>query len=102
MVVMMTLVLCHATQNCCIMTLTLLDVFHKPFWCVSSPVSVKVAGKTLSYDYGGEHFLMEHQSSEGRVEMKLVRLKEEQQFFVISLVLHVPLQRVNKHFSTRY
>lgn len=84
------------------MTLTLLDEFQKPFWCVSSPVGIKAAGNMLSYDYSGEHFLMEHQSSEGKVELKLVRLKEEQQFFLVSLVLYVPLLKVNEHFSTQY
>nr|XP_046234804.1 F-box only protein 15-like isoform X2 [Scatophagus argus] len=91
-----------SVENCCIITLTLLDEFQKPFWCVSSPVCITMARKTLSYDYSGKHFLMEHHSAEGKVEMKLVWLKEQEQFFLISLTVCIPLCKVNKHFSTEY
>ncbi|XP_039983475.1 F-box only protein 15 [Xiphias gladius] len=80
---------CEALQgtveNCCIMSLTLLDEFRKPFWCVSSPVSMEMEKTTVSYDYDGEHFLIHYLDSDGQVKMKLV--KE---------------QNVNKHFSREY
>ncbi|XP_054480327.1 F-box only protein 15-like [Anoplopoma fimbria] len=91
-----------SVENCCIMTLTLLDEFQKPFWCVSSSVFVVRAKMALSLDYGGELFLMHFHDPEGRVKMKLVWLKEQKQFFVISLVVFVPVVKVNKHFSTAY
>uniref|UniRef100_A0A3Q3W7M2 F-box domain-containing protein n=1 Tax=Mola mola TaxID=94237 RepID=A0A3Q3W7M2_MOLML len=88
--------------NCCIMTLTLLDEFQKPFWCVSSPICISMAKKMLSKDYSGEHFVMHYQTPEGKVVMKLVWLKEQKQFFLISLAIYVPVSKVNKHFSTEY
>uniref|UniRef100_A0A665UAI8 F-box domain-containing protein n=1 Tax=Echeneis naucrates TaxID=173247 RepID=A0A665UAI8_ECHNA len=88
--------------NCCIMTLTLLDEFHKPFWCVSSPICITMAKMSLSFDYSGEHFLMNYQNPEGQVKMKLVWLKEQKQFFLISLTVYVSLSKVNQHFSRDY
>ncbi|XP_044042581.1 F-box only protein 15-like isoform X4 [Siniperca chuatsi] len=91
-----------SVENCCIITLTLLDEFQKPFWCVSSPICIMMAKKTLSFDYSGEHFLMEYQNSDGQVKMKLVWLKEQKQFFLISLTVYVSVFKVNKHFSRDY
>lgn len=84
------------------MTLTLLDVFQKPFWCVCSPITITMAKQPLSYDYSGEHFLMWYHSPDGQVKMKLVWLKEEKQFFLISLALYISVSKVNKHFSREY
>uniref|UniRef100_A0A3B4FYB2 F-box domain-containing protein n=1 Tax=Pundamilia nyererei TaxID=303518 RepID=A0A3B4FYB2_9CICH len=88
--------------NCCVMTLTLLDEFQKPFWCVSTPVTISVVKKSQSLGYSGTNFLMVYRSSEGQVKMKLVRLKEQQQFFLVSLTLYVSILKVNAHFSTKY
>uniref|UniRef100_A0A3B4UGC2 F-box protein 15 n=1 Tax=Seriola dumerili TaxID=41447 RepID=A0A3B4UGC2_SERDU len=89
-------------QNCCIMSLTLLDEFRKPFWCVSSPVSMQLEKTAISYDYDGEHFLIHYLDSDGQVKMKLVWMKEERQFVVISLVIYVSVFNINKHFSRDY
>ncbi|KAM7367372.1 hypothetical protein PAMP_015277 [Pampus punctatissimus] len=91
-----------SVENCCIMTLTLLDEFQKPFWCVSSPIYVTMAKKPLSFDYSGEHYLTAFQNSDGQVKMRLVWLKEQKQFFLISLTVYVSVCKVNKHFSTEY
>lgn len=93
-----------SSQNCCVLTLTLLDEFQRPFWCVSSPVRIRMAdlGSHSSSDYSGEHFGLEHHDSEGKVEMRLVWLKEEKQFFLIALSVYVPLAKVNQHFGTKY
>ncbi|XP_041823410.1 F-box only protein 15 isoform X2 [Melanotaenia boesemani] len=40
-----------AIENCCIMSLTLLDEFRKPFRCVSCPVVMKPEKSPVSYDY---------------------------------------------------
>ncbi|KAG8009421.1 F-box only protein 15, partial [Nibea albiflora] len=71
-----------AVQNCCIMSLTLLDEFKRPFWCVSSPVSMTLEKTPVSYDYDGEHFLIHYQDSDGQVKMELVWMKEQKQFFL--------------------
>ena len=89
-------------QNCCIMNLTLLDEFKKPFWCVSSPVSMELKKTPVSYDYDGEHFLIHYQDSEGQVDMKLVWMKEQKRFVLISLVVCVTVSKVNEHFSRDY
>ncbi|XP_005475861.1 F-box only protein 15 isoform X1 [Oreochromis niloticus] len=91
-----------SVENCCIMTLTLLDDFQKPFWCVSTPVTISMVKKSQSFDYSGTDFLMVYRSSEGQVKMKLVWLKEQQQFFLVALTLYVSILKVNAHFSTKY
>ncbi|XP_038563964.1 F-box only protein 15-like isoform X4 [Micropterus salmoides] len=91
-----------SVENCCILSLTLLDEFRKPFWCLSSPIWVRMAKHTLSFDYDGEPFLMDHQDSDGKVKMRLVWLKEQKQFFLISLSVYVSIFKVNKHFSRDY
>ncbi|XP_023272573.1 F-box only protein 15 [Seriola lalandi dorsalis] len=91
-----------AVENCCIMSLTLLDEFRKPFWCVSSPVSMQLEKTAISYDYDGEHFLIHYLDSDGQVKMKLVWMKEKRQFVVISLVIYVSVFNINKHFSRDY
>ncbi|XP_029313767.1 F-box only protein 15 isoform X2 [Cottoperca gobio] len=95
---------CEALQgtveNCCIMSLTLLDEFKNPFWCVGSPVAMALQTTPVSYDYDGEHFLIHYQDSDGRVKMELV--KEQKQFLLISLVVFVTVCKVNKHFSKDY
>lgn len=89
-------------QNCCIMNLTLLDEFRKPFWCVGSPVSMEPEKTPVSYDYNGEHFLIHYQDSDGQLEMELVWMKEQKQFVLISLVVYVTVGKVNQHFSRDY
>ncbi|XP_022056616.2 F-box only protein 15-like [Acanthochromis polyacanthus] len=91
-----------SVENCCIMTLTLLDEFQTPFWCVSSPVSIQAAKKSPSSDYSDDHFLMDYYDSEGKVKMVLVWLKEQNQFFLISLSLFVAVYKVNQRFSRNY
>ncbi|XP_074478193.1 F-box only protein 15 [Sebastes fasciatus] len=97
---------CEALQgsvkNCCIMNLTLLDEFRKPFWCVGSPVSMEPEKTPVSYDYNGEHFLIHYQDSDGQLEMELVWMKEQKQFVLISLVVYVTVGKVNQHFSRDY
>ncbi|XP_073336433.1 F-box only protein 15-like isoform X2 [Pagrus major] len=91
-----------SVENCCIVTLTLLDEFQKPFWCISSPIYTTMAKNSLSFDYSGEQFVMEYQDSEGKVKMKLVWLKEQKQFFLVSLTVCISVFKVNKRFSRRY
>ncbi|XP_071382174.1 F-box only protein 15 [Centroberyx affinis] len=89
-------------ENCCMMSLTLLDESQKPFWCVSSPVSMVLAKTPVSYDYDGEHFMIHYQDSEGLVKMKLVWMKEQKQFFLVGLIAYVAVNKVNKYFSRDY
>ncbi|XP_042366772.1 F-box only protein 15 [Plectropomus leopardus] len=91
-----------AVENCCIMSLTLLDEFKKPFWCVGSPVSLELEKTSVFYDYDGEHFQIHYQDSDGQVKMKLVWMKEQKQFVVIGLVVCVTVSKVNEHFSRDY
>ncbi|KAM9337212.1 F-box only protein 15 [Symphorus nematophorus] len=89
-------------QNCCIMSLTLLDEFRKPFWCVSSPVSMMLEKTPNSYDYDDEPYLIHYQDSDGQVKIKLAWMEEQKQFFIISLVVYLTVSKINKHFSRDY
>ncbi|XP_061815721.1 F-box only protein 15-like isoform X4 [Nerophis lumbriciformis] len=70
-----------SVEMCCVMVMTLLEEAHKPLWCVSRPVSIQM-------------------DAQGEVRMTLVRLKEQGQFFVVSLVLS--LFKEDRPLSTRY
>ncbi|XP_068442874.1 F-box only protein 15-like isoform X2 [Clinocottus analis] len=89
-------------ENCCILSLTLLDEFQKPFWCVSSSVFVAAAVTPPSDDYAGEHFLLRFLQPEGRLRMELVRLTGPRQFMLIGLVLQLPVLKVNERFGREY
>ncbi|XP_068995486.1 F-box only protein 15-like [Embiotoca jacksoni] len=93
-----------SVENCCIMTSTLLDEFQKPFWCVSSPVCVTTAKAPppRCFDYSGEHFAMGHRSPDGEVRMTLVWLKEQKQFFLVSLAVYVALYKLNERFGQKF
>ncbi|XP_013770936.1 F-box only protein 15 isoform X2 [Pundamilia nyererei] len=97
---------CEALQgtveNCCIMSLTLLDEFRKPFKCVTSPVSAELERTPVCYDYDGEHYLIHYQDSDIQVKMRLVWMNEQKQFILISLVVYVSVCYVNKYFSRDY
>ncbi|KAJ8376593.1 hypothetical protein SKAU_G00071730 [Synaphobranchus kaupii] len=90
-------------QNCCMMTLTVLDEAQNPFCCVSTPITMTLSKKeSLSYDYQGERFFMWHQDSEVKVKIELVWLAEQEQFFLTNLVIYIATAKVNKHFGRRY
>lgn len=93
---------CVVVQNCCFLTVTLLEEFQKPFWCVSAPVCLRMAPGGPPCDYSGEHFLLEQCEAEGEVALRLVWLREQQQFLLVSLVVCVPVSKVNRHFGTAY
>lgn len=84
------------------MTLTLLDEFRKPFWCISSPVSVELQQTPISYDYDGEHYRIDFEDSDGKVHMELVSVKEQKQLLLVNLVIYLSTFKVNKHFNREY
>uniref|UniRef100_A0A673AR09 F-box domain-containing protein n=1 Tax=Sphaeramia orbicularis TaxID=375764 RepID=A0A673AR09_9TELE len=92
----------HNYKNCCIMSLTLLDEFEKPFWCVSSPVSMKIEKSDVSYDYDSEQFLIHYKDTDGQVKMDVVHMKEQRQFVLINLDVYVATCKVNNHFGRNY
>ncbi|XP_061569498.1 F-box only protein 15 isoform X2 [Cololabis saira] len=97
---------CEALQgtveNCCIMSLTLLDEFRKPFRCATSPVSMELDDTSVCYDYDGDQYMIHYQDSGIQVKMQLVQLKDQKQVILISLVVFLSVGDVNKHFSRDY
>lgn len=91
-------------QNCCVLNVTLLDEFRKPFWCVSTPVCARPLESCVCYDRGGQRFLIHHRDSDGQVRVELVRAEEQQQqqVFLVGLVVSVPVDKVNQHFGRDY
>lgn len=58
---------------------------------------------SVCYDRDGEHFLIHHQDSDGQVKMELIRTEEQQQkVFLVSLIVYVTVDKVNKHFGKNY
>ncbi|XP_043960403.1 F-box only protein 15 isoform X1 [Gambusia affinis] len=90
-----------SVENCCIMSLTLLDEFGNQFSCVTTPISMELEKAAASYDYDGEHYLIQHEDSNIQVKMQLVK-KTAKKHFVVSLIVYVSVLFVNKHFSRDY
>uniref|UniRef100_A0A8C4RSC9 F-box protein 15 n=1 Tax=Erpetoichthys calabaricus TaxID=27687 RepID=A0A8C4RSC9_ERPCA len=90
------------TEDSCFMDLTVLDEAQNPFWCVSTPVSLKSSHQSIAYDYVGQYYIVSFQDSCGKVQMELVWLEEQEQFFIINLVLYISTEKVNMHFGTQY
>ncbi|XP_032406720.1 F-box only protein 15 [Xiphophorus hellerii] len=88
-------------ENCCIMSLTLLDEFGNQFSCVTTPISMELEKAAVSYDYDGEHYLIQHEDSNIQVKMQLVKMTAKKHF-VVSLIVYVSVLFVNKHFSRDY
>ncbi|XP_069776475.1 F-box only protein 15 [Narcine bancroftii] len=90
-------------QHCCLMDVTILEEAEKPFWCVSSPVALQsVSTSGIRYSYMGERQTIDYKDHEGQVHMELTWLEEEQQYYVVNLVLYLSVRKVNAWFATAY
>uniref|UniRef100_A0A3Q2XJC1 F-box domain-containing protein n=1 Tax=Hippocampus comes TaxID=109280 RepID=A0A3Q2XJC1_HIPCM len=80
-------------QNCCVLTLTVIEDIYKPLWCVSAPVCVRASAERprgrSDYYSDGKRLLLLHEDARGLLKMTLVRLKEPHQLFVVSLAVSV-------------
>ncbi|KAI4874991.1 hypothetical protein NFI96_017663, partial [Prochilodus magdalenae] len=83
-------------QNCCMMTVTVLDEGQKPLWCISSAVPL------LLSTYNEEEFVLLHQDMKGKVRMNFVWMQDMQQYFLISLLVRVSVPKLNKLFSREF
>lgn len=87
------------------MSLTLLEEHGKPFWCITTPVSIKVDkahNAAVCYDYDSATYLMNYQDSDSQVKMKFAWLIEKQQFVLVSLTVYLSVKRVNEFFGREY
>ncbi|XP_027534024.1 F-box only protein 15 isoform X4 [Neopelma chrysocephalum] len=90
-------------KDCYMMNLTLFDEIGEPFWCFSAPVCMELSSKTSGlYDYMGHIYTTNYADSEGKVCVKLVWLEETRQYIIVSLVLYVSTEKVNKWYGTNY
>ncbi|XP_059827419.1 F-box only protein 15 isoform X1 [Hypanus sabinus] len=90
-------------QHCCLMDVTVLDEAEKPFWCVSSAVALQtVPASDIRYRYLGKRQTIDYKDHEGKVHMELMWLEEEQQYYVVNLVLYLTVEKVNAWFATSY
>ncbi|XP_032874811.1 F-box only protein 15 isoform X1 [Amblyraja radiata] len=90
-------------QHCCLMDVTVLDETEKPFWCISSPVALQsTSTPDIRFSYLGQRQTIEYKDHEGKVHMELIWLEEQQQYFIVSLVLYLNVRKVNAWFSTSY
>nr|XP_054595875.1 F-box only protein 15 isoform X2 [Nothobranchius furzeri] len=88
-----------AVENCCFLSLTLVDEFQKPFWCISSPVYTVPVPRE---DYGSDNYMLLFQQPDGRAYMQLVWLEEQNQFLLIDLTISIPVHKINRRFSRTY
>ncbi|XP_067837557.1 F-box only protein 15-like isoform X2 [Heptranchias perlo] len=90
-------------QHCCLMDVTVLDEAEKPFWCVSSPVAMhSVCSPAIRYSYLGKWQTIDYKDPEGKIHMELMWLEEEEQYYIVNLVLYLSVKKVNAWFATNY
>ncbi|XP_026882202.2 F-box only protein 15 [Electrophorus electricus] len=89
-------------KNCCMMTLTILDEALRPFWCVSSPVTLLLVRCPLMEEsYSSEQFLMRYCDAKGEVKMNFVWMQGLQQYFLIGTQIRISMDKLSKHFRER-
>ncbi|KAK1785847.1 hypothetical protein P4O66_003218 [Electrophorus voltai] len=89
-------------KNCCMMTLTILDEAQRPFWCVSSPVTLLLVRCPLMEEsYSSEQFLMRYCDAKGEVKMNFVWMQGLQQYFLIGTQIRISMDKLSKHFRER-
>ncbi|XP_049637621.1 F-box only protein 15 [Suncus etruscus] len=88
-------------QNCSILDATLLDECRRPFWCLSIPVCLVQADSKIP-QLRGPTYSVDYADAEGRVHLELLWLKETGEFIIISLVLFLSIDKVNRWFGTCY
>lgn len=85
------------------MDVTLLDEYGKPFWCFSSPVCMRARpGPHDSARALGQASCIDYEDAAGAVHMELVRIRETEEYFVVSLVLRLRLARVDRRSGMRH
>nr|XP_014340882.1 PREDICTED: F-box only protein 15 isoform X2 [Latimeria chalumnae] len=90
-------------QNCFILDVTVLDEAEKPFWCISSPVSMQaVVKQSALYDYMGQSYMVSYSDTDGKIYMELVWMEESEQYYILNLVLYLSAEKVNHWFGTNY
>ncbi|XP_072323254.1 F-box only protein 15 isoform X6 [Scyliorhinus torazame] len=90
-------------QHCCLMDVTILDEAEKPFWWVSSPVAMHPdCTPGVRYSYLGKRQAVDYKDGEGKVHMELMWLEEENQYYIVNLVLFFTVKKINAWFSTNY
>ncbi|KAM8966930.1 F-box only protein 15 [Pelodytes ibericus] len=90
-------------ENCLMMDVTVLDETEKPFWCISSPVSLKASDTSEGlFDFMGQSFVLNYKDPHGKVHIDLVWMKENKQYCIINLVLYLSTEKVNSWFGTNY
>ncbi|XP_075388735.1 F-box only protein 15 isoform X1 [Tenrec ecaudatus] len=83
-------------ESCCIMDMTLQEGSGKPFWCLSSPVSMAPSRSPCdSCESPGQRYCMDCGDEEGRVHVDLVWMEKTQEFFVVSLALYLSVTRIS-------
>ncbi|XP_055987499.1 F-box only protein 15, partial [Sorex fumeus] len=90
-------------ENCSILDITVLDERGRPFWCLSSPVSMApVPVPSDGPHFSGRSYCVDYVDAEGRVHVELVWVEETEEFFIVSLVLFLSTAKVNRWFGTRH
>ncbi|XP_066102489.1 F-box only protein 15 isoform X1 [Saccopteryx bilineata] len=90
-------------KSCSIMDVTLLDECGKPFWCFSSPVCMRPCPSPCDGPHSvGQTYCIDYQDPSGAVRVELVWLEETEEYFVVSLELHLSVAGVNRWFGTQY
>nr|XP_004654697.2 F-box only protein 15 [Jaculus jaculus]XP_044991107.1 F-box only protein 15 [Jaculus jaculus]XP_044991108.1 F-box only protein 15 [Jaculus jaculus] len=90
-------------ESCSVIDITLLDEYRKPFWCVSTPVSMQAVSCPLDGpNFVGHTYCVDYMDAEGGVHAELVWIEETEEFFIVSLVLYLSVEKINYWFGTKY
>lgn len=90
---------CFAGQNCCMMTVSVLDEVQKPVWCISSPagLSLPFSHETLK-ECNKDQLVLRYNDNDGKVQLTLMWMQDLQLYFLDGLHIWIRLAKVNAHY----
>lgn len=88
-------------QNCCVMTVSVLDEAHRPVWCVSSSTALLLNYSHMVQEtYDGDQLVMRYDNKDGKLKMSLVWMQDLQLYFLIGLHIWIRMEKVNTFLRT--
>lgn len=86
-------------QNCCMMTVSVLNEAQRLVWCISSSAALSPKhSHVVCKTYDGEQSVLWYGDTDGKLKMTLVWMQDLQMYFLIGLHICIRMKKVNAHF----
>lgn len=87
-------ILLFCEQDCCMMTVSVLDAAQRPVWCISSSVSLVLGRSNVVCEtYDGEQFVLWYNGPDGKLKMTLVWMQDLEMYFLINLHIWIRVEK---------